>query len=157
MDGRVLLIDEDKCTGCLLCMVGCSLAHVGEADLERSHIRVFQAAQDVFVPLTCNHCETPSCARACPTTACHQDLEHLRVIIDDGRCIGCKTCVNACPFGHAHYDEVARVSAKCDYCDGEPECVRLCQTGALSYVYRDEGSSEKKREAGAVRAALRRT
>lgn len=156
MHGRVLMIDAEKCNGCLLCMVGCSFAHTGGTDLERSHIRVYRADENVFVPLTCNHCETPSCAEACPTTACHLDSENLRVIIDDSMCIGCKTCVNACPFAHAHYDEVARVSTKCDYCDGEPECVRLCEPGAIAYAYSDEGSYEKKRGSALVRASLRR-
>lgn len=154
MHGRVLLVDTDKCTGCLLCMVGCSLAHTGVADMERSHIRVYRSDENVFVPLTCNHCETPSCAAACPTTACRRDPEGMRVIIDDSMCIGCKTCVNACPFAHAHYDEVTRVSTKCDYCDGEPECVRLCEPGAITYVYSDESSTDKKRESALVRAAL---
>lgn len=157
MDGRVLMVAEDECTGCLLCMVGCALAHTGEADLERSHIKVHRAYEGVFVPLTCNHCETPACARACPTTACHREPDELRVIIDGDRCIGCKTCVNACPFGHAHYDEVARVSTKCDYCGGEPECVRLCEPGAISYVYADEDSCERKRGSAAVRSLLRRS
>lgn len=156
MHGRVLLIDAEKCDGCLLCMVGCSLAHVGDADMERSHIRVYRADHGVFVPLTCNHCETPSCAEACPTSACHRDSENLRVIIDESLCIGCKTCVNACPFAHAHYDEAVGVSAKCDYCDGEPECVRLCEPGAIVYAYSDESSDGKKRGSALVRASLRR-
>jgi Fe-S-cluster-containing dehydrogenase component len=95
--------------------------------------------------------------QACLTKACHQDAETLRVLIGPTKCIGCQSCVNACPFGHAHYDGIARVSAKCDCCDGEPECARVCEPGAISYVYSDENSQLKKREAAMVQASLRRS
>ncbi|MCZ7663003.1 MAG: 4Fe-4S dicluster domain-containing protein [Thermoleophilia bacterium] len=156
MYGRVLMVDPEKCDGCLLCVVGCSVAHTGAFELERAHITVYRADDDVFVPLSCHHCETPSCVEACPTKACHRDEESRRVIIDDSRCIGCKTCAVACPFGHAHYDPIARVSTKCDYCDGEPQCVKLCEPGALTYVYSDECSQGKKRGSAAVRAFMGR-
>lgn len=146
------MVDEDKCTGCMLCEIACALEHTGTTDLERAHIKVYAINDRIFVPLSCNHCETPSCAGACPTTACHRDPADLRVVIDDSRCIGCKTCTVACPFGHAHYDEASRVSAKCDYCDGDPECVRVCEPGALTYVHADESSQQKRRESAVVRA-----
>ena len=80
----------------------------GEARLAR--IDVVPVGDDTFVPLTCNHCETPSCARACPTTACRID-PGARVIIDVARCIGCRTCVVACPFPHARFDPAAGPSS----------------------------------------------
>ena len=157
MNGKVLLIDEQKCTGCMLCAVACSIAHHGDINLERAHIKVWRTEDELYVPLTCHHCETPSCAAACPTKACHQEPESQRVVIDEKKCIACRTCVVACPFGHAHYDPVARVSAKCDYCGGEPECVRVCEPRAIGYVYSDESSLNRRREAAAVEATLRRT
>lgn len=150
---KVLMIDEERCDGCMLCALACSIAHTGNADLERAHITVWRTQEGLHVPLACHHCETPSCTEACPTKACRQDLADGRVIIDDGQCIGCRTCVVACPFGHAHYDRVNRVSAKCDYCDGEPECARVCEPGAIRYVFADESSAHKRREAAVARAA----
>lgn len=155
MNGRVILIDENKCTGCMLCAIACSIAHAGDIDLKRSHIKVWHS-DALHVPLTCHHCETPSCVLACPTRTCRQDLEGRRVIIDANRCIGCRACNVACPFSHAHYDRVARVSTKCDYCDGEPECVRVCEAGAIAYVHSDESSAHRQREASMVQAALLR-
>lgn len=153
MHGKVLLIDEEKCNGCMLCAIACSIAHTGTIDLDRSHIKVWRTEDELHVPLTCHHCETPLCADACPTRACHQDPEDLRVVIDDTVCIGCRSCVLACPFGHAHYDVVTRVSTKCDYCDGETECVGVCEPRAIRYVYSDEGSGHRRREAAMVQAA----
>lgn len=92
---------------------------------------------------------------ACPTKACYQDAESVRVLIDNKKCIGCRTCVVACPFGHAHYDPVARVSVKCDYCEGEPECVRVCEPKAITYVYSDEISQDKRRGVSLVQSARR--
>jgi Fe-S-cluster-containing hydrogenase component 2 len=155
VDGKVLIVDERKCTGCLLCVIACSVAHTGDIDLERAHIQVWRTDEDRYVPLTCHHCETPSCVRACPTKACHQDEATQRVLIDATKCIGCGTCVVACPFGHAHYDEVAGVSVKCDYCDGRVECVRVCEPKAISYVHSDDNYWVTRREVGLVKMAER--
>lgn len=155
MDGRVLIVDESKCTGCLLCAIACSIRHTGDIRLDRAHITVWRTDEQRHVPLTCHHCETPSCMLACPTKACYQDAESVRVLIDNKKCIGCRTCVVACPFGHAHYDPVARVSVKCDYCEGEPECVRVCEPKAITYVYSDEISQDKRRGVSLVQSARR--
>ncbi len=148
MNGKVILVDQRLCDGCGLCVVACSLAHTGVVvAAERAHIKVWRADDGFCAPLTCHHCETPSCARACPTKACRQDVQGARVVIDERLCIGCRACNVACPFGHAHYDDVARVSTKCDYCGGAPECVGVCEQGALRYVYADEGSRRRRRDA----------
>ena len=128
-------------------MIACSVRHTGDIRLDRSHISVWKTDEEHYVPLTCHHCETPSCALACPTKACSQESESLRVVIDGEKCIGCRTCVVACPFGHAHYDRASRVSVKCDYCNGEPECERVCEPGAIAYVPSDEIGVHKRRAA----------
>jgi Fe-S-cluster-containing dehydrogenase component len=155
VNGRVILVEQQLCDGCGLCVAACSAAHTGRIDPERAHVKVWRLGEGALAPLTCRHCASPSCVAACPTRACRQDAEGRRVIIDARRCIGCRACNVACPFGHAHYDGVERVSAKCDYCDGEPECVRVCEPGALRYVYADESSHHRRRRAAIAEASYR--
>jgi len=148
----VLLLDEEACSGCMLCVLGCAIACTEEADAGRSRIRVYAGAEEGrFVPLTCQQCEDAFCTEACPTKACHREDETGIVVIDEERCIGCRTCIVACPFGAPSFDEKAGVTVKCDCCNGDPQCVRLCEPGAISFVAVDESSLRKRRD-----VALRR-
>ena len=150
---KVLLIDEERCTGCMLCVLGCAIARTGEMDPDRSRIRVYAGGeQGRFVPLTCQQCEEAFCTEACPTTACHREEDTGIVVIDEERCIGCRTCIVACPFGAPSYDEKSGVTVKCDCCEGDPQCVKLCEPGALRYVSVDESSARKRRDVGLRRA-----
>lgn len=154
MRGKVLVVDDAVCDGCGDCVTACSTQGVDEGDTRVSRIDVVTTGEDTFVPLTCNHCESPSCALACPTMACRIDPEGARVIIDVERCIGCRTCVVACPFSHARYDPDGGTSVKCDLCAGAPECVAACRPRALRWVERDEASLARRRTAVACLGSL---
>lgn len=147
MQGKVLMVDHEKCTGCRNCEMVCSVFHTGASNPSRSRIRVVKWENvGFYLPMTCQNCETPFCAEVCPTKACHKDLETQRVIIDQDKCIGCKTCIIACPFGHPFFDIQEGVTRKCDYCDGDPQCVAFCDPRAVDYVDADKMSMTKKRE-----------
>jgi anaerobic carbon-monoxide dehydrogenase iron sulfur subunit len=147
MQGKVLMIDHEKCTGCRQCEMVCSVFHNGASNPSRSRIKVVKWEHvGFYLPMTCQNCEKPFCVEVCPTKACHKDLENQRVMIDRDKCIGCKTCIVACPFGAPLYDKVERISIKCDYCDGDPQCVRFCEARAIGYVEEDQVGVNKKRE-----------
>jgi len=152
--GRVLIIDDAACDGCGDCVAACSAQGVGEGETRPTRIDVLRTGEDTFVPLTCNHCETPSCALACPTKACRSDPDGTRVVIDTERCIGCRTCIVACPFSHARYDPGGGTSVKCDLCDGAPVCVPACRPGAIRCVDREEASLPKRRTAVACLGSI---
>ncbi|MDR2468232.1 MAG: 4Fe-4S dicluster domain-containing protein, partial [Spirochaetaceae bacterium] len=90
------------------------------------------------------HCENPACKQACASDAIR--VEGGVVLIDGEKCIGCKNCVIACPFGAVEIVESAEIARdgtkrktanKCDLCAGaaaSPSCVRVCPTAALSLV-----------------------
>jgi Fe-S-cluster-containing hydrogenase component 2 len=147
MEDKILLIDPEKCTGCRKCEMVCSLFHTDTIDPSRSRIRVAKW-DDVgfYLPMTCQLCEIPFCTEVCPAKACHRDLKTNRVIIDKDKCIGCKSCIVACPFGHPFFDAIERVSVKCDFCDGEPQCVACCDTKAVEYVDADKAGMNRRME-----------
>ncbi len=147
MNGKVIVVDHEKCTGCRLCEVVCSVFHTGSSNPARSRIKIVKWEDSgTYLPTTCMNCEKPFCVEVCPTKACHKEADQQRVVIDKDKCIGCKTCIVACPFGAPLFDNVERVSIKCDYCDGDPQCVNFCQTKAVDYVDADRINANKKRD-----------
>ena len=148
MHGKVIVVDYEKCTGCRQCELVCSVFHSGASNPARSRIRVVKWEQEgIYLPMTCQNCEKPFCVEVCPTKACSIDKENQRVVIDAEKCIGCKTCIVACPFGAPSYDHVDKVSIKCDYCDGTPQCAYFCTLKAIEYVSAESLGMPKKRDA----------
>lgn len=138
----VLAIDQEKCTGCRKCETVCSVYHTGSSDPERSRIKVLKWDHiGFYLPVSCQNCDEAICTEVCPAKACRKDPVLQVAIIDKNRCIGCKTCVLACPFSVPKFDRVESVSIKCDYCGGDPQCVKFCTAGALAFVRKEMVSS----------------
>lgn len=147
MSEKVLVIDPEKCTGCRKCEMVCSVFHTGTSNPGRSRIRVIKWEHiGLYLPVTCQNCDKPFCTEVCPAKACHRDLKTNKVIIDRTKCIGCKTCILACPFGVPLFDKSEHVTVKCDFCDGDPQCVACCEAGAVKYLDTDEVGMSKRGE-----------
>jgi carbon-monoxide dehydrogenase iron sulfur subunit len=133
---KKLQVDPPKCTGCGLCETACAMAHTRNKGPEKARIRIIRGDDgDGFcLPSTCQHCENPPCMAVCPEEAIYRDAKLDRVMIDQSHCIGCGMCVSACPTGAMGFDEDRGRAYKCDLCDGEPECVRVCEAKAIDYV-----------------------
>jgi carbon-monoxide dehydrogenase iron sulfur subunit len=136
MSSKILDIIPANCTGCKECEVACSMIQAGVDDPELSRIRILNLNKDdgFYLPTTCQQCEEPPCLTVCPEEAISRDEELGRVIIDNGRCIGCRMCFSACPIGAIGFDDAGGRAFKCDLCGGNPECVRVCEPKALDYV-----------------------
>lgn len=167
---RFIMADANKCIGCRTCEVACAVAHSGSVSAlspatfaPRIHVI---KSDNVSTATVCHQCEDAPCANACPNGAITREADFVHVMQD--RCIGCKTCVIACPFGvmevvthptvrdtgTAVNMRVDKAEAnKCDLCyDREegPACVSACPTEALRCVDRNELeaiSAEKRRRA----------
>lgn len=150
---KVLQINHEKCTGCRLCELVCSVHHDQVSNPMRSRIRVMKWEQEgIYIPMSCQQCEDAPCVNGCPVKALsrNEDPHGLnRVEVDYDTCIGCRTCVSVCPFGAMHWNARAKRVIKCDLCDGDPQCVRFCDVKAVDYVRSGDVSLDKKRQAAA--------
>lgn len=145
---NVLMIDYEKCTGCRMCELVCSVKHEGVSNPARSRIKIVKWEwEGRYIPMACQQCQSAPCMAVCPVKAISRDEELNRVVIDYDMCIGCRMCVAACPFGAMTFDTLARKVIKCDFCDGDPQCVRFCDTKAIQYVDASKINVEKQRAA----------
>ena len=151
---KVIAYDPELCTGCRYCEVVCSFKHYGCIDFNKSYVRIlFNGDEDIaaFEAVNCQHCEEPVCVSVCPSEALGKDERTGWVKINPLKCIGCQMCVNMCPLSVPFFDEARKVAVKCDFCDGDPECVKHCSSGALRVVTREEALRLNKRLYAGVR------
>jgi Fe-S-cluster-containing dehydrogenase component len=163
-----LVIDLDICVGCHACAVACKEWNDGgqfgplpdENPYGREPLGVWfnrvhsydvepvektKPAMTVHFPRSCLHCETPDCVTVCPTGASYKRAEDGIVLVDEDKCIGCKLCSWACPYGAREYSETRGVMQKCTLCvdriynesfdeyDRQPACVMACPTRARHF------------------------
>jgi Fe-S-cluster-containing dehydrogenase component len=163
-----LVIDLDICVGCHACAVACkewndggqfgplpdenaygaeplgvwfNRVHTYEVESKATD----KPAMTVHFPRSCLHCETPDCVTVCPTGASYKRAEDGIVLVDADKCIGCKLCSWACPYGAREYSEQRGVMQKCTLCvdriynesfeeyDRQPACVMACPTRARHF------------------------
>ena len=143
-------INADNCRGCKTCEMACSISNVKECSPTRSRIRAIRNIQDgtlYAAPAVCQQCEDPICQAVCPVSAIYKDQETGAKLVDEDKCLGCRRCVYACPFGGCTVDAETKVSTKCTLCDGEPNCVKFCPFDALEYLRSDKLDIHHKRNA----------
>ena len=162
-----LVIDLDTCVGCHACAVACKEWNAGgvagplvDEDpygaepmgvwLNRVHSYELDALGDqpamtLHFPRSCLHCDTPACVTVCPTGASYKRAEDGIVLVDEDKCIGCKLCSWACPYGAREYSQVDGVMKKCTLCvdriynehipeaQRQPACVQACPTRARHF------------------------
>lgn len=135
MNSKLIVADPIKCTGCGECQTVCSLNQCGISNPALSRIRIFSRQHEgLYIPVSCQQCEDAPCMAVCPKEAIYRDQLFNRVMIDYGRCISCRMCISACPFGAMGFDSKAQKVFKCNLCDGNPQCVNFCYPKSLSYV-----------------------
>ena len=132
---KMLMIHADKCTGCHNCELACSMAHEGSFRLPASRVHVYTWERESFsAPMMCQQCSDAPCVKVCTPHALARNAVTGLVNLDRAKCIGCKMCVQACPFGAMGWNPERGRVFKCDLCHGEPQCVRFCDMKAVDYV-----------------------
>jgi carbon-monoxide dehydrogenase iron sulfur subunit len=142
---KMLMINPDKCTGCHNCELACAWEHEGRFRMQATRIHVYTWEREGFsTPMMCQQCADAACVQVCTPHALQRDLLTGVVKLNHQKCIGCKMCVQACPFGSAVWDTVSNSIHKCDTCDGDPACAKACPTQALAWV--DDSISTRTRK-----------
>lgn len=158
MKQYIILVELDRCIGCRGgCQVACKTENEVALGPSRSKMYTmgptgkYPDLQMYFMPVMCQQCENPSCVEVCPTGACYKDEEDGVIYIDQEMCIGCQSCMRACPYECIIFNKERHVSDKCNICvqrreAGEvPACVQNCAGGALHYGDINDPDSEVSR------------
>lgn len=147
-----MLINTKKCVGCYACRVSCQMQN--ELPVDESFIKFFDIETGIFpnvrneiIPVQCQHCEDAPCVDVCPTKATYTNEDGI-VLVDHDRCIGCKYCMVACPYGARTQNEKTGVVEKCRFCVNlvakgkQPACVATCISNARIFGDLDDPQSE---------------
>lgn len=142
------LLDSDSCIGCHACTVACKSEHDVAIGVNRTWVKyietgAFPNVSRHFSVMRCNHCDDAPCISICPTNALYRDTNGV-VDFNDDNCIGCKGCMNACPYDAIYINPDTNTAHKCNFCnhrlqDGlEPSCVVVCPTHAIKVADLDD-------------------
>ena len=134
-------IDQRTCIGCHACTVACKTEHEVPVGQFRTWVKyvdkgTFPNATREMAVLRCNHCTDAPCVTICPTQSLFKRDDGI-VDFDRDRCIGCKSCMQACPYDAIYIDEDTHTAAKCNFCAHridqglEPACVQVCPTESI--------------------------
>ncbi len=158
----VMLIDLGRCIGCFACETACKLEH--ELPMGPRLIRVMQVGpktvyrkervkvkengklvekekvmpriRTLYIPMLCMHCTPAPCVEACPTGAMKKRTKDGIVYIEEEACLGCKQCMQACPFGAPQFDSRTGKVIKCDFCMHRVDYKRVFEKADLEKIYR---------------------
>jgi Fe-S-cluster-containing dehydrogenase component/formate-dependent nitrite reductase membrane component NrfD len=141
MTKYAFVIDQRKCIGCHACTVACKAEHDIPIGVNRTWVKYiekgeFPNSRRYFLVNRCNHCDNAPCVAICPTKALFKRADGI-VDFDSSRCIGCKSCMQACPYDALYIDPYSHTAAKCNYCAHrtevgiEPACVVVCPVHAI--------------------------
>lgn len=176
---KFVIADPGTCIGCKTCMAACLHRHDIEGDVAVPRLQLV-CTRTVSAPVGCHHCVEAPCVEACPTGCLYSDDE--RVGVHKEKCIGCRNCILACPYGAvdivtellpspepAEADDGKKAKRKrnrrkstvikCDLCEGHASgsaCVRACPTHALRLIdqrYLERGMQDRRKEAAKATAA----
>lgn len=146
------IIDNRKCIGCHACTTACKSEHDVPIGVNRTWVKQvekgeFPNTRRLFSVMRCNHCTDAPCVEICPTEALHTREDGI-VDFDNDRCIGCKSCMQACPYDALYIDPENNTAAKCNYCAHridiglEPACVNVCPEHAIISGDMEDPNSE---------------
>jgi Fe-S-cluster-containing dehydrogenase component/formate-dependent nitrite reductase membrane component NrfD len=160
------VIDQDRCIGCHACTIACKEEHQVPVGVFRTWVKhiekgEFPHTSRHFGVMRCNHCDDSPCTEICPTSALYRRADGI-VDFDNRRCIGCKACMQACPYDALYIDPNNNTAAKCNFCAHrverslEPACVIVCPTQAILAGDLDNPGSKVSRVVATQKVSVRK-
>lgn len=154
MTRNCIVVDLDHCTGCKGCEIACK--NENSIPLGERWNRVllcgpygdFPNLSQYYLPVMCQQCADAPCVNVCPTGASYRDPDTNVVLVNKEKCIGCRYCMMACPYGVRDWNKAEKVVEKCTLCEhlagtGElPFCVSQCSVQARFYGDLDDPASD---------------
>jgi anaerobic dimethyl sulfoxide reductase subunit B (iron-sulfur subunit) len=146
-------IDQNYCTGCKACQTACKdkndlpvgvtwrrvVEYTGGAWTTDTDAGTFEPnVFTYYTSISCNHCDDPICVKVCPTQAMHKGDDGI-VSVDASKCVGCRYCEWACPYGAPQFNPESGVMTKCNFCSDylaegkDPACVAACPSRVLKF------------------------
>jgi protein NrfC len=162
-----MLIRQDRCIDCERCLEACTKTnHVPPYGyrtniLERESPKAAEQKRE-FIPVLCNQCNNPPCVTGCPTKATYKDKSNGIVMMTYDKCIGCKTCMVACPYNARYFNEERRAVDKCNFCYDSrlskglttTACAEACPAGVRIFGDLSDPKSEVYRRVHQVEKAV---
>ena len=157
MAHNCIVVNLDRCTGCYSCEITCKMENdvaLGEywnKMLQRGPFGEYPNMVRYPLPTMCQQCAEAPCVHVCPTGASYRDGNNV-VLIDPEKCIGCKYCMMACPYGVRAWNTAEACVEKCTLCQqlDEPYCVTNCAVGARFYGDLDDPDSDAAKAVAAA-------
>ncbi len=160
------IIDQNRCIGCHACTVACKEEHNIAVGVNRTWVKYIEKGyypdtRRHFAVLRCNHCDDAPCIEICPTRALFRRADGI-VDFDHERCIGCKSCMQACPYDALYIDPDRNTAAKCNFDASrvergyKPACEVVCPTQAILSGDLDDPRSEISRRIATEKVSVRK-
>ena len=148
-------IDLRKCIGCHACTIACKAEHDIPVGVNRCWVKTvekgsFPESRRFFFPVLCNQCTDAPCVRICPTNALYKRRDAI-VDLNPASCIGCRSCMEACPYDQLFIDPNTHTAEKCNFCANRvenkllPACVIVCPTECRIFGDLDDPTSAVSR------------
>ena len=139
------IVDLTRCIGCRSCFAACKSENNTPLRTDWRWVVERESGsypnpRREFISLACNHCDEPACIKSCPADAITKRTSDGVVLIDQDKCIGCRRCAFACPYGAPRIDTETNKVSKCTMCVHRldaglaPACATTCLTGAIQLV-----------------------
>lgn len=137
-----LRVIEERCAGCRICELSCSMVHRDGAFnprnglirvVSRREVGLNKPVSQMDCPHICRQCDPAPCAEACSADAFPTNEALSIRVVDQEGCTGCEECLAACPYDMVVFHRETGKAMKCDLCGEDPLCVRYCPEGALVF------------------------